>query len=165
MPKIFVIMPFGKRPVEVSGKVINIDFDYVYNNIINPAGTDAGWTVFRIDEITKSGIISDQYLKEILESDLVLADVSSPNSNVFYELGIRQSISTGGTILIAIRGSSIPYDLSSQRVFSYDFNEGYVFNWEEIFGKDYGRFKEFLAKKYGIDWINPTFRTCKFKNL
>jgi len=146
-------MPFGNKLAEVSGKAIEIDFDYVYNSIIRPAGIEAGWTVSRIDEVTRSGIISDQYLKEILESELVLADISSSNSNVFYELGIRQSISTGGTILLAIKGSKIPFDLSSQRIFFYDLGKEYEFSWDEIPKKESTRFKEFLASKYSIDWI------------
>ena len=120
MPRLFVIMPFGKRSADASHTAIDIDFDYIYSNLIRPAGEIAGWTVLRIDEVTRSGIITNQYLKELLESDLVIADISLPNSNVFYELGIRQSISTGGTILVALEGSTIPFDMSAQRVFFYN---------------------------------------------
>lgn len=119
MPKLFVIMPFGKRPATPDHGSGTIDFDYVYQKLIKPAGESAGWDVFRIDETTESGIITHQYLKEILESDLVLADISIPNENVYYELGIRQAISNGGTLLIALHGSRIPFDISSQRVFTY----------------------------------------------
>ncbi|MGB8191922.1 MAG: hypothetical protein WCF67_08390, partial [Chitinophagaceae bacterium] len=117
MPKLFVIMPFGNKTLTETSD--NIDFDVVYNELIQKAGIEVGWTVVRIDEMTVPGYISDQYLREIMVADLVLADISIPNPNVFYELGIRHAISSGGTILIARTGSSIPFDLSSHRIIFY----------------------------------------------
>ncbi|HVG33164.1 MAG TPA: metallophosphoesterase [Pyrinomonadaceae bacterium] len=123
MPKLFVIMPFGIRPAMPDHSIETIDFDHIYQNLIRLAGEAAGWDVFRIDETNESGIITHQYLTEILEADVVLADISIPNENVFYELGIRQAISNGGTLLIAVEGSRIPFDISSQRVFYYSLDE------------------------------------------
>jgi tetratricopeptide (TPR) repeat protein len=119
MPKLFVIMPFGvKEAPHLPGA--RLDFDEVYRSIIRRAGEEAGWNVSRIDEFAESGNISDQYLREILQADMVLADISTPNGNVFYELGIRQAISSGGTILFAHEGTTLPFDLSTQRVLFYD---------------------------------------------
>jgi len=139
-------MPFGIKSADISHKASSIDFDYIYYNLIRPAGDIAGWSVFRIDELTKSGIITNQYLKEILESDLVLADISTPNANVFYELGIRQAISTGGTLLIALKGSMIPFDISSQRVFFYDSSPEGIEKFKIVLVK--------LLKDYDIDVFN-----------
>lgn len=122
MPRLFVIMPFGVKSV-VHGAGESINFDDVYRRIIRAAGESSGWVVVRIDELTEVGPITDQYLREIFAADLVLADISAPNANVFYELGIRQAISPGGTILIAHKGTIIPFDLSSQRVLFYDLEE------------------------------------------
>lgn len=113
-PRLFVIMPFGKRH---TGDDVVVDFDLVYSQILRPAGELAGYSVLRIDEMLTPGLISDQYLRELFLADLAIADVSVPNGNVFYELGIRQAISTSGTILVALQGSTLPFDLSHQRVF------------------------------------------------
>src|SRR5579864_3972520 len=107
MRKLFVIMPFGVRIVVDSSGSQTVDFDLTYSSLIKAAGEAAGWNVLRIDEIAEPGVITDQYLREILEADLVLADISAQNANVFYELGVRQAISTGGTILIALKGTQL----------------------------------------------------------
>lgn len=114
---LFVIMPFGEKTDHETGRTI--DFDVVYRELIKPAAIKTGWTVKRIDEIAKPGVITDQYLHEILHSDVVVADISMPNANVFYELGIRQATSSGGTILIAEENTKLPFDMSTQRVMLY----------------------------------------------
>jgi tetratricopeptide (TPR) repeat protein len=118
--RVFVIMPFGKKPARPTHKIDSIDFDSVYSRIIQPAARRVGWNVLRIDEVTESGPIAHQYLKEIFSADLVVADISIPNATVFYELGIRHSISTGGTIILAVRGTELPFDIAHLRVLFYD---------------------------------------------
>ena len=75
--------------------------------------------ILRGDDFTGHDVMEDIW-KGINEARIVIADVTGRNPNVFYELGIRHSISTGGTILIAHEGSEIPYDLSPQRIFFYN---------------------------------------------
>ena len=90
-------MPFGVK----SNDGLSTDFDLIYTELIKPLASIEDWEVYRIDEISKTGLINNQYLEELLEADMVLAEVSTQNANVFYELGIRQTISNKGTILIA----------------------------------------------------------------
>jgi tetratricopeptide (TPR) repeat protein len=116
MSNLFVIMPFGTKHVDGEA----IDFDQIYTTMIRPAAKDANWEVLRIDEVVAVGAINEQYLKEILTADLVLAEISSPNANVFYELGIRHAISPRGTLLVARTNTVIPFDLSSHRVLMYE---------------------------------------------
>jgi hypothetical protein len=108
-------MPFGIRE--------SINFDQVYLDIIRPAGEEAGWEVMRIDEIVNPGPILNDYLREIFFADLVLADVSTLNANVFYELGIRHAIANGGTLLIALEGTNLPFDIANLRVIFYELSE------------------------------------------
>ena len=75
-------MPFGPRPVPQVPEH-SLDFDRVYRELIHPAGEAAGWIVRRIDELPEPGSISDQYLREIYAADLLLADISIPNENVY----------------------------------------------------------------------------------
>ncbi len=124
VPKeIFVVMPFGKRVLVEKGVEEQIDFDSIYNDLIRPAGHRIGWQVTRIDEVVRPGPISDQYLRRLFEAPVVIADVSMPNSNVFYELGIRHSISTGLTLLTALEGTSLPFDIAHLRVIFYDYQK------------------------------------------
>ena len=115
---LFVVMPFGLRDAEhvPSGR---LDFDDFYRGAIRPAALAAGWNVSRIDELVAPGTISNQYLERILSADLVLADISVPNGNVYYELGIRHSVTAAGTVLIAAEGTLIPFDLAGNRVIFY----------------------------------------------
>lgn len=120
---LFVVMPFGVRNASPEHPGNLIDFDKVHSQIIRPAAEEADWKVVRIDEVVRPGPISDHYLKEIYTADLVLADVSIQNANVFYELGIRHAISTGGTVLIALRNTRLPFDIAHLRVLFYEIDE------------------------------------------
>ncbi|MEY2468266.1 MAG: hypothetical protein QOF21_964, partial [Actinomycetota bacterium] len=117
--ELFVIMPFGVRDAEhvPNGR---LDFDAVYQRAIRPAALAAGWRVSRVDELVAPGTIAAQYLERILAADLVLADISVPNGNVYYELGVRHAVTAAGTMLIAAGGTVIPFDLSTHRVLFYD---------------------------------------------
>src|SRR4051812_28550489 len=117
MPKLFVIMPFGVRPLEHGTQH---DFDRLYREAVRPAAEAAGWDALRIDELVAPGSIQTQYLTELLQADLVLADISVPNGNVYYELGIGHAISPTGAILLATRGTLVPFDISQQRIVFYD---------------------------------------------
>ncbi|HXQ00620.1 MAG TPA: metallophosphoesterase [Solirubrobacteraceae bacterium] len=117
--ELFVIMPFGVRDAEhvPTGR---LDFDGVYQAAIREAATAAGWSVSRIDELVAPGTVGTQYLERILAADLVLADISVPNGNVYYELGVRHAVTAAGTLLIAAQETIIPFDLSSHRVLFYE---------------------------------------------
>jgi 3',5'-cyclic AMP phosphodiesterase CpdA/tetratricopeptide (TPR) repeat protein len=118
--EIFVVMPFGKRSLGGTRRAPRtIDFDRVYRDLIRAAGLDAGWLVERIDELSSPGVISEQYLQRLFDAPIVIADVTMPNANVFYELGIRHAISTGVTLMTALEGTQLPFDISHLRVLFY----------------------------------------------
>lgn len=118
--EIFVVMPFGKRSFRgLYGAHLAIDFDLVYRDLIRAAGLDAGWNVTRIDELSSPGIISEQYLRRLFDAPIVIADVTMPNGNVFYELGIRHAIATGITLMTALEGTQLPFDIAHLRVLFY----------------------------------------------
>ena len=73
MPKLFVIMPFGLKRHEG----VEFDFDAVYQTVICPTAQQCGWDALRIDEVSTPGPINDQYLRELLNAELVLADIRS----------------------------------------------------------------------------------------
>ncbi|MGN9786572.1 metallophosphoesterase [Nonomuraea sp. ZG12] len=110
-------MPFGIRTLS-SGS--DHDFDRFYVEVLRPIAQTARWAVLRADELAEQGTIVNQAFRHLHSADLVVADLSAPNGNVYYELGIRHAISPGKTILVAARGTELPFDLAGQRVLFYD---------------------------------------------
>jgi|SRR5208283_5114105 len=95
--------------------------DMTLNAIIRPA-LAAGKTAFDVargDESPESGMITDQIITAILESDLVIADLSFLNANVFYELGIAHAVEKP-VIHIAHRDTAIPFDNIGYRAIKFD---------------------------------------------
>jgi hypothetical protein len=79
-------MGFGEKVDFQSGRKLNLDA--AYRNMIKPAVEEAGLECYRADEIVHSGIIDVPMYQQILTADVVIADLSTSNSNAFYELGV-----------------------------------------------------------------------------
>src|ERR1700761_586294 len=119
MSEVLIIMPFGRRAYIDGAVSREVDFETLFDQIIGPGVQAAGRTALRIEELVTPGNIASQYLNRIVGADLVIADLSMPNGNVYYELGIRQSLSNRPTILIAAHDTVLPFDLRNQRVLLY----------------------------------------------
>lgn len=94
-------------------------FDRVYKYLIKRACEKAGYEPVRADEEQSSNLIVMDILKKIVESDMVLCDMSGRNANVFYELGIRQAFNKA-TVLIKDKKTPRIFDTSSLRDYEYD---------------------------------------------
>lgn len=120
----FVVMPYGvkSRP---DGK--SIDFDNIYEQLIKPVLEQQGFEPFRADEETVSGDIHTDMFQELLLADIVIADLSIHNANVFYELGVRHAFRRRGVIHIKARleGNSVrlPFDVFNVRTINYNITE------------------------------------------
>lgn len=117
----FIVRPFGLKD--------GFDFDSVERDLIRPAlerlrerhhvqvvGGTTG-------EIVKQGSIRPDMFRLLVTSDLVIADVSIHNANVFYELGIRHGLQERHTVLLRAEvddRNRYPFDLQSERYFLYD---------------------------------------------
>lgn len=113
----FVLMPFGKKP-DVSG--ILVDFDAVYNDLIAPAIRDAGLDPIRADEEMTGGIIHKPMFERLIFCKFAVADLTTANANVFYELGVRHSVRPWSTVLIFSKGGSqLPFDVAPLRAMPY----------------------------------------------
>lgn len=112
----FVIMPIGSPGTERHDTFLAI-----YEQMFRDPLTAAGFKVVRADEVEDSGSISSDIVKAIAESDLVLADLTDLNANVFYELGVRHALVQYGTIMVANADAldAIPFDIKSYRVLTY----------------------------------------------
>ncbi|HEY9729199.1 MAG TPA: SLATT domain-containing protein [Chroococcales cyanobacterium] len=116
LPHAFVVMPFGRKKGP-DGRWI--DFNSIYQNLIKPALDEAGFEPFRADEEAVSGDILSDMFQELLLADLVLADLSIDNANVFYELGIRHALRKRGVIHIQSGRAYMPYDIFNVRTLPY----------------------------------------------
>lgn len=106
-PLAFVIMPFDSA------------LDAVYTELIKSTLEEAGYLVQRADDLVTSKNILDDIVGKIASADIVVADLTDLNPNVFYELGIAHSIN-GRVLMITQDVTSLPFDLQSYRVVEYD---------------------------------------------
>jgi hypothetical protein len=113
----FVLMPFGRKP-DASGATI--DFDAVYRQLIAPAIEAAGLEPLRADEEMTGGVIHKPMFERLIFCRFAVADLTTANANVFYELGLRHAVRPWSTVLIFARDSSrLPFDVAPLRAMSY----------------------------------------------
>src|SRR5205823_1563287 len=98
---VFVVMPFSvkeaRRATPATDTLpaipaINVDFDQVYEHLIKPALQKAGCVPFRADKEPGAGDIRTDMFYELVTADVIVADISLLNANVFYELGVRHGV-------------------------------------------------------------------------
>jgi hypothetical protein len=114
----FVVMGFGKKTDFETGR--NLDLDKSYKYIIKPAVIDAGLQCIRADEIPHSGVIDVPMYEQLLNADVVIADLSTSNKNALYELGVRHALRPFTTIVISEDGvTSFPFDVNHVLIRTY----------------------------------------------
>ncbi len=115
----FVVIGFGRKTDYASGRVL--DLDKTYSQLIRPAFDQVGVNAFRAIDANLTGSIDSIMYRWIYEADIVVADLSTLNANVFYELGVRHAQKPNTTIIIAesVLMSKIPFDLSSFVIHQY----------------------------------------------
>ena len=104
--KIFVIMPF------------HTPFDFVYSDLIKEICERHGFEVIRADDMYSTKQILEDIVKGINSADLIIADLTENNPNVFYELGIAHGLNKPVQI-ITQSITELPFDISAYRVFTY----------------------------------------------
>ena len=120
--EIFVIMPFGNNKEYPQGKN---ESEYVYEKIILPGikkafnDNESEYKIFRQVDQNSPGSITSEIVKNLARADIVIADLTGRNPNVFLELGIRFSLRTKTTILMAQTDTIPPFDVGDYRVIFY----------------------------------------------
>jgi hypothetical protein len=109
----FVIMPFG------SDENATRKFLGIYQSILKPAAESAGYTVRRADTEQMPGNITAEIINYLASADMVIADLTGGNANVFFELGIRHVLRKSGTVHVVDRNERIPFDVQQYRVVEY----------------------------------------------
>ena len=107
----FIIRPFGTQR--------EINFDEVERVLIAPALDQLGIGGRTTIEIVEAGNIRLDMFQRLLVADLVVADLSIHNANVFYELGIRHALCDRHTFMLRCREDKFPFDLQTDRYFEY----------------------------------------------
>jgi hypothetical protein len=116
----FVMMPYGTRTL--AGR--SIDFDSIYDDILVPAirrvkVDGKSMKPLRSDRRLDSRPLVHTMVQDLLGSRMGLAELSTENMNVGYELGTRHSAVPFGTVLVHLEGTPIPFDLAQQLVVPY----------------------------------------------
>src|SRR5262245_50328250 len=131
----FVVMGFGKKTDFETGRTLDLNLTYSY--IIKPAVTAAGLQCIRADEIKHSGPIDVPMYEQLLNADVVIADLSTSNKNAYYELGVRHALRPYTTIVIFEDGiKTFPFDVNHVLIQQYHhMGEGIDFGEVERFRK------------------------------
>jgi hypothetical protein len=125
------------------------EFEAIYTDLVKPSLEQAGYEVTRADSIMSQQNILKDIIRNIASSDLIIAELTALNPNVFYELGIAHALRRK-TVLLTQSIDDLPFDLRSYRVIAYSTR------FDEI-----GKLRDTLAriaekaKSDSIDFGNP----------
>ena len=122
MMKAFVVRPFGTKH--------DINFEDVHKYLIAPALAACDIQGNTTEVFMQAGSIRADMFQQLLVADIVVADISIHNANVFYELGIRHALQPMRTFLLRAKSKTppkertaedeVPFDLKSDRYLDYD---------------------------------------------
>jgi hypothetical protein len=117
LPLCFVLMPFGRKPGAAGATV---DFDAVYQELIRPAIEAVRLAPLRADEEQAGGVIHKPMFERLILCEYAVADLTTANANVFYELGVRHAVKPATTVLLfAADGTRLPFDVAPLRSLPY----------------------------------------------
>ncbi len=114
MKDCFIICPLGSANSEIRKKS-----DTLLKHVFQPVLDFNNYKAIRADQIPKVGLITSQIINLIIESPLVIADLTDSNPNVFYELAIRHA-TRKPYIQVIEKGQKIPFDISGIRTIEID---------------------------------------------
>lgn len=115
--KCFVICPIGSSQSSERNHS-----DQLLNHILKPVALEHGYEISRADTLPKSGLITTQIITSLIDSDLVIADLTGGNPNVFYELAIRHATNKPYIQMADIK-SALPFDIQGVRTIQFNLND------------------------------------------
>jgi hypothetical protein len=130
----FVIMPFVEREAKHSVGF----FAEVLRSLITPAAKESGFTV-RTANRQGTDLIQSTIINDLIEADIVIADLTEHNPNVMFELGVRMA-EDKPVVLIKAQGTGPLFDVDNMlRVFEYHPNL-----WQTTIEKDFPNLRDFI---------------------
>jgi hypothetical protein len=106
-PRAFVVMRFTQL------------FNDVYLEVIKSVCNEFGVSAIRADEVYGPGMIVKDIIDQVTAAQLVIADISEPNANVYFEVGYALALNKP-SILLAKKDTPLPFDVSGFRVLFYE---------------------------------------------
>lgn len=106
-PKAFVVMQFGGQ------------YDEVYQDVVKEVCKTYEVNTLRADEVSGPGLIVGDIVREIHGAQLIIADITPVNANVYFEVGYALALGKP-TLLLAQRGTPLPFDVAGFRVLFYE---------------------------------------------
>ena len=126
------LFAFGRCPVEFDGFTVNQrpgnvfvvmqlsePYKQLYDEVIQPIAKTFALNAYHVGEVFGPGMILQDIIQGIIEAEVVIAEITEANQNVFYELGYAHALNKP-TILLAERGKQLPFDIRGYRVLFYD---------------------------------------------
>ena len=119
--------PVSFGPVEVATQAVTAfvimqftsPFNELYDDVIRPVCADLGIEAFRASDIYRPGVILQDITQGLAESNVIVAEITPANPNVFYELGYSHALNKP-VILLAERDTELPFDIGGYRVIFYE---------------------------------------------
>jgi hypothetical protein len=121
----FMVMPFGRKKPTILGPGVpaEVDFDALWHEVHRPVLEELGYVAVRADEDV-GAIIVLEMIARLAAADLVVADVSLANSNVYYEIGLRHAAIKDHAVLVAADWGEPVFDLAQIRQARYPLPDG-----------------------------------------
>lgn len=107
-PEAFVVMPFGETWS-----------DDVYKGLLVTGVEGAGFSVVRGDKIPRVGNLDENVWQSITQAGVIVAEVSAPNPNVYYEIGLATALGKP-VFLYKQTGVKLPADFGGTHYYEYD---------------------------------------------
>lgn len=141
----FVICPIGD-PKSTTRK----RSDNLFKHVFTPACKEVGYTAKRADKLLISGVITTKILEHLRDCEIVIADLTGHNPNVFYELAIRHAVREP-VICLMNKKDKIPFDLSNVNIIPYE-NTDSVDEANELKEKIINQLNEIINNPNKIDY-------------
>jgi len=117
MKKCFVVCPVGEENSET-----RCNADKIFKYIITPVCEACEFYPVRADQLNDANSITQTIIESLDNADLVIADISGHNPNVFYEMGYRARTKKP-LIHLKKRGETLPFDITAIRTLEYDLTD------------------------------------------
>jgi hypothetical protein len=116
-PVCFVVSPIGPENSEIRKWA-----DQTFRHLVAPAAESHGFESIRADHEDRAGIITTHIIQRLINSELVIADLTWRNPNVFYELALRH-VTRRPLVQIIRAEETIPFDVQGMRTIKFELND------------------------------------------
>jgi tetratricopeptide (TPR) repeat protein len=122
-PICFMVMPYRTKETRANPPAPpKVNFDTLWEKAFLPVIEELGYQPVRADQ-DLGALIIQEMIERLYFSDLVVADLTIPNGNVYYEIGIRHAARNSGCVLVGADWSEPLFDVDQMRQIRYPLSE------------------------------------------